>query len=898
MTTPRSIPRKAIILGIAIGLLIVACASQIILTLRAETWDEAARNGGDVATSLSHDVERTLQTYDLSLQAIVGDLSTAGVMELPPSVRDRVLFDSSIKAEYLGPILVLDSAGTVVIDSFGREPWRDHLEEREFFRYHQTRLDPALHIGHPFKDLEGQDRVTLSRRLTRGDGQFAGVVVGSIQLAYFSRLFSLIDLGARSSLAIALDDGTILARYPFPEGYVERNLKGVALFDDMVEKRHGVLQSSGARDGVDRQFVFQHVGDFPLLLTVAQSTETIYAGWARRALLIGGLTALLLSGCIALAVILQRELGRRLSVERELFAQSERLQVTLRSIGDAVVTTDRDGRILFMNPVAERMSGWSIEAARGLPSRDVLAITTSEVSDHAFDPIQRALSTQNADAPPVGSILRRQDGRRFAVEHSVAAIRDSDSRVIGAVMVLRDVTESRAMARRMAHLAHHDALTGLPNRALFHQRLQEAIDLAGRNQRKVAVLFLDLDRFKHVNDSLGHRAGDQVLTEMSTRLKECVRETDTVSRQGGDEFVVLLTHLTDEQGPARVAESILRRLSQPVEIEGHSLSVTASLGVAIFPDDGTDVGALTKHADAAMYLAKESGRNAFRFFTNELGELALQHLNFEHRLTEALAHDEFILHFQPLCRAYDGVPIGAEALVRWRRDGIIVPPSDFIPIAEECGQIVELGEAILRMACRRAVLWNDGRTEPFVISVNVSAHQFRAHGFVDLVVAVLAESGLAPQCLELEVTESVFLHEVERTETILRQLKEIGISIALDDFGTGYSSLSYLSRFLVDRIKIDRSFVQTLATHPRNKAIVQTIISLGHELGLKVIAEGVETVEQRKILSTMGCLELQGYLFGLPGPDFAPGSGQVDEYDDSLATMHVDHSGDSSMQLG
>ena len=884
MAPLHPVPRKAIALGVLVAALIVGFAAGIIWKLRVETRDIAVRNGHDVLTSIAHDVERTVDSYDLSMQSVVVDVASPALMSLPPEVRHRVLFDASIRARYLGPILVLDEHGSVVVES-ADSPRSGDFGGQDFFEYHRTHAGQRLHIGHPFRAPSGEYRVPLSHRVTTADGRFGGVVVGTIEVAYFLDLFSRIDLGDQGLISIVLDDGTMLARSPFRDIDVGRSLRGTRPYEEMRLMGSGAIEGFAATDGVERLFTFQPIGALPLLLSVAQSTHAVYGSWQDRAMLISGLTLLLLAGCGGLALILRRELALRYSVETRLFAETEQLQVTLRSIDEAVVTTDRDGRILFMNPAAEAMSGWTIDRARGMRSEDVLPMTASGDSNRPFDPIAAALARDCVSARARDSTLHRTDGHSFAVEVSVSPIRDTAGRIVGAVTVLHDVTETRAMADRMEHLAQHDTLTDLPNRLLFHDRLGEAIDRATSNQRKVAVLFLDLDRFKHVNDSLGHRAGDHLLIEMARRLEECVRDADTVSRQGGDEFVVLLADLTDDQGPARVAESILRRLSQPFRIEGHSLTVTASLGVAIFPDDGRDVGALTKHADAAMYLAKQSGRNGFRFFTSELGDLALQHLNFEHRIAAALEHAEFILHYQPLCRAYDGLPIGAEALVRWRRDGVIVPPSDFIPIAEECGQIVVLGETILRMACRQAVLWNERRTEPFVISVNVSAHQFRDSGFVELVVAVLRETGLAAPCLELEITESVFLDDVERTETVLRQLKQIGVSIALDDFGTGYSSLSYLSRFQVDRIKIDRSFVQTLATHPRNKAIVQTIISLGHQLGLKVIAEGVETVEQRKILSALGCLELQGYLFGRPGPDFTPGIDLDDDTDETFAML-------------
>jgi diguanylate cyclase (GGDEF)-like protein/PAS domain S-box-containing protein len=872
-----TIPRKALFLGGAIGLVIVAFAIQLVVDLRRESWTAATRAGGDIATSIAHDIDRSLQSYDLSLMSVITDLKTAGVMELPLDMRDRVLFDSSARAQYLGPIMVLDNKGTLYIDSSSRVPPRESFATWEFFKFHQSHDDAALHIGPPFRGADGAYRITLSRRFQLEDGGFAGVVLGTVELAYFEDLFKRIDLGGKSVMSLTMDDGRLLMRWPLRPNDIGRNLHGSRPFETMVEQRQGSLTANSAIDGVPRHYVFRHIGDQPILLAVAQSAESVDAGWLRRGLLIGFLTSLLLAGCGALALILHGELSRRADAETALFAQGERLQVTLESIGDGVLSTDNQGNVLYMNAVAERLSGWSAAEARGRPSNEVLHVTVNGGDRRTASPVELALSEgATASGLPVDVVLHRRErdgdgGAQSNIEESIAPIRNREGLLIGAVIVFRDVTESRAMAGRMSHLAQHDALTDLPNRVLLNARLTDAIERANRANRKVAVLFLDLDRFKNVNDSLGHRVGDQLLIGVARRLGTCVREVDTVSRQGGDEFIVLLPDLSDKQGPLRVAESILNHLAMPFTIDGQALSITTSIGIAIYPDDGATNVELTKNADAAMYLAKQSGRNVVRFFTSELGDVAQRRHHVEQRIAEGLKNNEFVLHFQPLCRAADGVPFGAEALVRWMQDGKVVPPADFIQIAEESGQIIELGDAILTMACRRAVEWNRGRREPFAVSVNVSAHQFRSSGFVDRIARTLVATGLDPRCLELEITESVLLHAVDQTETVLRELKMIGVSIALDDFGTGYSSLSYLSRLPVDRIKIDRSFIQNLETNARDRSIVRAVINLGSDLGLYVVAEGVETIEQRKILTALGCPELQGYLFGRPSPSFGVG---------------------------
>ena len=865
MTKPFHIPLKAIALGVAIALAILAFSAKLLWDLREETWANARRSSGDIAATVSHDLARNFQIYNLSLQHVVDELRAAGVMELPVDMRDRVLFDRSTNATYFGSILVLDARGNVFIDSRDTVPRRENHAQAEFFRYHQEHPEAELHIGRPFKPAEGGDRITLSRRLEFGDGAFAGVVVGTIELAYFRDSFSKIDLGPQSGLTLTLADGTMLTRFPYRERDSGRNVAGSEVFQKILAMKSGNFVATASIDKIQRLYTFQQVGDFPLYLAVAKSTAGISQTWRERAWLIGLVTLALLAACGTLALILGHELHQRSSVESLLFEESERLRVTLGSIGDAVLVTDSAGYVTYLNPVAERMSGWTTAEARHKHSHEVLHITTSATTERVPNPVRIALLEERTVGLAADAVLHRRGGGTFAIEDSAAPIRDRDGIIIGAVMVFHDVSETRAMANRMSHLAQHDALTDLPNRVLLQDRLSQAIERGQRNGTQAALLFLDLDRFKHVNDSLGHAVGDQLLIETARRLVACVRECDTVSRLGGDEFVVLLSDLQDAQGPSRVAEKILRTLNQPFAINQQSLSIAASIGIAVYPRDGSTVDALTKNADAAMYLAKQSGRNGYRYFTSELGDIARRRLTLERAITDGLKRSEFILHYQPQFRS-DGTFIGVEALVRWKRDGALVPPNDFIPFAEESGLIIELGDHLLGAACRQGYAWQCATSHPFTIAVNISAHQFRSPGFVERVSQILAESGLAPHHLELEITETALMSAAERTETILKRLKTIGVGIALDDFGTGYSSLSYLRRFPVDRIKIDKSFVHEIASSRSNTAIVEAVIGLGRNLGLRVIAEGVETFDQARVLTTLGCAEVQGYLTGRPGP--------------------------------
>jgi len=424
-----------------------------------------------------------------------------------------------------------------------------------------------------------------------------------------------------------------------------------------------------------------------------------------------------------------------------------------------------------------------------------------------------------------------------------------------------------AMARQMAHSAEHDFLTGLPNRMLLNDRVGQAIALAKRHVRKVAVLFLDLDGFKHINDSLGHPVGDKLLQSVAKCLVDCIRGSDSVSRQGGDEFVVLLLDLEDAEDAAVTARRMLEAVAQPHHVDHHDLHVTASIGVSVYPDDGLDAEALIKNADTAMYQAKENGRRSFQFFKPAMNARAVERQFIEEGLRRALERREFALHYQPKVNLTTGAITGAEALIRWTHPTRgPVSPADFIPVAEDCGLILPIGAWVLREACEQARAWMDAGLPVTSMAVNVSAMEFRDKSFLDRLFATLAETGLDPRALELELTESVLMKHAASTAIILQALRKRGIQIAVDDFGTGYSSLSYLQRFPVDAVKIDQSFVRQISTAGADTTIVKAVIGMARGLKLRVIAEGVETLEQVAFLRAYRCEEAQGYYFGRPVP--------------------------------
>ena len=555
----------------------------------------------------------------------------------------------------------------------------------------------------------------------------------------------------------------------------------------------------------------------------------------------------------------------RKAVEEALFIEKERAQVTLNSIGDAVLSTDISGNVTYLNHAAESLTGWSREEALRRPVAEVFRIIDGATRQPARNPMELAVQQNKTVGLTANCILIRRDGLECAIEDSAAPIHDRRGQVTGAVIVFHDVTAARAMSFRMSHLAQHDSLTDLPNRLLLNDRLTRAIASARRNGNRLAVLFVDLDRFKDINDSLGHAIGDKLLQSVAERLVARVRNSDTVSRPGGDEFVVLLSELEHPEDAAVCAKKMLTALTAPHRIAQHDVHVTVSIGVSTYPEDGQDAETLVKSADTAMYQAKENGRNNYEFFRQDMNIRAVERQSVEGSLSRALERHEFVLHYQPKINLEKGAITGAEALIRWLHlDRGLIPPAQFVPIAEDTGLLLPIGQWVLHEACRQARAWLDAGLRPVPVAVNISAVEFRDKGFLEGVRAILKDTRLEPRYLELELTESVLMQHAESTASVLQALKAMGVQLAVDDFGTGYSSLSYLRRFPIDTLKVDRSFVRQITADADDAIIASAVISMGKSLKLRVVAEGVETREQLAFLQDQRCDEGQGYYFSRP----------------------------------
>ena len=552
----------------------------------------------------------------------------------------------------------------------------------------------------------------------------------------------------------------------------------------------------------------------------------------------------------------------RKRAEESLLFKTALLEAEAETTIDGILVVDESDHVVLANKQFGQQFGIPDEVLSTRDDQIVLRHVRDKVEDpNAFVDRVRYLNSHRDEKSR--DVLRFKNGKIF--DRYSAPLVDSKSRYQGRIWYFRDITERKVSEERIQFLAYYDALTGLPNRTLLQDRLAKALADARRQPDKVAILFLDLDKFKDINDSLGHSVGDLLLQEVAERLKRFAREQDTMARLGSDEFLIMLTHIKDLHDAAVAAERIMDRMTAEFVVQGHSLNVSCTIGISMFPENGVDCDTLVKNADAAMYSAKADGRNNFRFFTEEMNTQAVERLAVESSLRSALAKNQLFVMYQPQMDIASGKIIGLEALARWQHPKLgLVPPDKFIPIAENSGLIIPIGEWVLRTVCRQAKKWQDEGLPAVSVAVNVSAVQFRQRGFCQLIRSVLQDSGLDPQYLELELTESLLLANAEVTLSVLKELKSMGITLASDDFGTGYSSFGYLKQFRVSKLKIDCLFIRDVAVNPDDAAITTAIIGMAKSLHLKVIAEGVENEAQMSFLRAHLCDEIQGYYFSKP----------------------------------
>jgi diguanylate cyclase (GGDEF)-like protein/PAS domain S-box-containing protein len=555
-----------------------------------------------------------------------------------------------------------------------------------------------------------------------------------------------------------------------------------------------------------------------------------------------------------------KDLGERFEAQQRAEEKTRLYATVFTNSSEGMLITDSGNRIAAVNPAFADITGYSPEEAIGQKPQ---LLRSGKHDSNYYRQMWAELGDQNHWRGEIWN--RRKNGEVFPEWLSITVVRDAKGIPTNYIGIFSDVSERKEAEARIHHLAHHDALTDLPNRILLQDRLDQAILQSKRSNRRTAVLFLDLDRFKNINDSLGHDVGDNLLIQVSERCASVLRETDTISRQGGDEFVIVLPDLDQSQDAAQVARKLIRSFDQPFMLDGHELTVTGSIGIALYPDDAQSASELLKNADAAMYRAKAEGRNDFQFYSADMNVVSLSDLLLESQLRGAIERGEMQLNFQPKVSATTNAAVGIEALLRWHhpQQGLI-PPDRFIPVAEESGLIGPIGEWVLQTVCRQLRQWINAGLRVLPVSVNISAQQFAHQDIVGLISDALLANRLPAELLELELTETLLMRDINRAALILKQLRQMNIRLAIDDFGTGYSSLSYLKQFPVQTLKIDQSFVKDIGAHGEAVKIAGAIIALAHGMELQVIAEGVETEVQRGYLANHGCDQFQGYLFGYP----------------------------------
>jgi diguanylate cyclase (GGDEF)-like protein/PAS domain S-box-containing protein len=691
-------------------------------------------------------------------------------------------------------------------------------------------------------------------------------------LSQLERFRALLDFAGEMVLLVALPDGMIIdtnAAIAKTLGQPIESLIGCRL--DQIGLRHATeIIATLAQDATDSEAPIRNIED-----TVQTHAGPLPIDLAYRiAKMEGGLYGVLLGRDARARVAAEA----RLRLAARVFAES----------AEGIIITDAQSCIVEVNRAFETITGYSrAEIAGKNPS-------LFSSGYHGAEFYRTMWATLHAQGHWQGEIWnRRKNGEVYPEWLSLNAIRDEEGIVCNYVAMFSDITEMKANeARRKAdeariqHMAHHDFLTGLPNRFLLNDRFGQLHATARRNGTRFAVIFIDLDRFKNVNDTLGHTVGDQLLCTVAQRLCSQTRASDTVSRQGGDEFIVLLSEITEPDDAGHAALKLIRVLGEPCILEGHELTITPSIGIAISPDDGEDMDTLLKHADLAMYNAKQQGRNNFQFFRQEMNTRTLELLVLENQLRQALKREEFELFYQPQVNLASNQTVIFEALVRWRHpERGLVSPTDFIPLAEETGLILPLGLWVLQEACRQVAVWRRGSQPEIRVAVNLSAIQFRQPDLAEQVRYALDSAAVESNALELEVTESMVMQDAELTIQTLQALRAMGVTLAIDDFGTGYSSLAYLKRFPVNTLKLDRSFVRDLADDPDAVAICTAVIGLARNLRLEVVAEGVETGEQLVWLRSAGCQVAQGFLLGRPAP--AGQCAGMDELPNAVASVQA-----------
>jgi diguanylate cyclase (GGDEF)-like protein/PAS domain S-box-containing protein len=722
--------------------------------------------------------------------------------------------------------------------------------------------------------LSGMPIVSFSRRYRTPQGGFAGVVSAAVPLSYFSAQLQGIDAGANGSVALRDSQLRLISRRtlarPTPGGAAGDQVGSQMVSADLRQRVEAGLDQATYHtvtpmDAVERSFSFRRLTVAPLLVVVGVSSDEYLRDWHAEARVVASLGLLIALVYTAGGTLLWRMLAQNRQARRRI----ELLAKVFDNSGEAIMVTDHRYNIVDVNPAYVRQTGYARADMLGRSATLLNAARTTAQDLRAVEDRVRA------DGLWRGELwVSAAGGREYPAWMSISLVRDAHGEVTHRILSATDITDVKQAEEQIRHLALHDTLTQLPNRVNLLGRIAQALAAARRDNTAVAMLFIDMDRFKNINDTLGHHIGDGLLVQVGQRLRTLVRDSDIVARLGGDEFVVVLTdcHRPGSRAATKLAHNILATLGLPYQVDGHALHSTPSVGISLFPGDGDDADTLMRNADTAMYQAKANGRNGYQFFTAAMNQVTSERLALEAGLRTAIAHGELYLHYQPQLDLSSSRVVAVEALVRWRHPTLgIVPPLKFIPVAEDTGQIEAIGDWVLDEALRQLAQWRRAGHAALRVAVNLSAQQMRGDRFVGQVSQALQRHHLPGDALELEITESVAMHDPARTAVLLRQLRQHGVALAIDDFGTGHSSLAYLKQLPLSCLKLDRSFVMDIEHDPNDAAICTATIQLAHSLGLGVVAEGVETAAQLDFLRRLGCDVVQGYFISKPmaGDDVA-----------------------------
>ncbi|OWW18329.1 hypothetical protein AYR66_01760 [Noviherbaspirillum denitrificans] len=829
-------------------------------------------------------------------QVLAGLARRPKVRALDPANCDAILQDFKEFFPQFANIAIADKSGDVVCSALTlRTGKRASVAGTTWLR--QVEKANAYVAGYPhIGPVSGKWVSVLAYPIRDEQGRFSGVIGFPIDLAQYRPLQANVELPKGTIIRMITGDGTIIASSEDSKAWLGRKLDDAELVARIREGKQGRTWTGSGLDGTVYGYAAVGGTDWYVVSSVPAATilEGVLALASKNSALL--LLLAMITGFAAYQIgrrivspiidiagtakaVATGQLDRRAPVvgPREIKDVAEQFNTMLtvrqrteekyrnllESATDAIVIVNAQGCIIFANGQAESMFGFVHGELVGQP---IEVLVPPALRNAHMAKVARFVAEPQSRQMAAGTELRasRKDGKEFPVEITLSPLMTDEGLIISAI--IRDISERKRYEERLVYLAQFDALTGLPNRNLLRDRLEQALSRAVRDEKKVVIILIDVDRFQELNDTLGHRAGDALLKMIGERLLAALPETATVARPGGDEFIVM-EKVHAEAEILLMGETIQEAFTTPFHLEDRDVFLSISIGISVYPDDGGDADTLLKNVDFAMYQAKHDGRNTFRFYAPEMDKRASERLLIENHLRRALSRNELLLHYQPKVDSRSGRVLGVEALARWENPELgLVSPTRFIPVAEETGLIESIGDWILRTACAQNKQWQDEGIPPIVVAVNISATQFRRNDLVRTVCAALEATGLAPQWLELEITESMLMQRPEHAEAILRQLAAMGVGIALDDFGTGYSSLAYLKRFPVRNLKIDRSFVQEIHTAPSDAAIVRAVVSLAKSMDLDLVAEGVEVREQLDCLASLDCHVYQGYYFSKPVP--------------------------------